>query len=108
MTRHAGGDSSGVEQVPDNINFPKSEIEILKYWKEIDAFQSSLKQSKGDDSLMKMTHQYYTVDESYLLVIIKENRCIHFTMGLHLQLENLIMVIYLLELSRYDSYDSLS
>ena len=39
--------SAGVEAVPDSINFPKTEEEIGKYWKEIDAFQTSLKQSKG-------------------------------------------------------------
>lgn len=30
-----------------NISFPDEEEKILKYWKEIDAFRSSLKQSKG-------------------------------------------------------------
>ena len=65
---------TGVEAVPESISFPKTEEEILKYWKgtwlipfvanplilstniffiyiepkkEIDAFQTSLKQSKG-------------------------------------------------------------
>ena len=38
---------TGVEAVPENIDFPKTEAEILKFWKEIDAFQTSLKQSKG-------------------------------------------------------------
>jgi isoleucyl-tRNA synthetase len=38
---------SGLQAVPENINFPETELEILKLWKEIDAFQSSLKQSKG-------------------------------------------------------------
>lgn len=30
-----------------NISFPGEEEKILKYWKEIDAFRTSLKQSKG-------------------------------------------------------------
>ena len=35
-------------EVPDsNINFPSAEEEILKLWEELDAFQTSLKQSKG-------------------------------------------------------------
>ena len=35
-------------EVPDsNINFPKAEEEVLQLWKELDAFQTSLKQSKG-------------------------------------------------------------
>ena len=35
-------------EVPDsNINFPEAEEEILKLWEELDAFQTSLKQSKG-------------------------------------------------------------
>jgi len=35
-------------EVPDsNINFPKAEEEILKLWEELDAFQTSLKLSKG-------------------------------------------------------------
>ena len=38
---------TGVEAVPENIDFPKTEAKILKFWKEIDAFQTSLKQSKG-------------------------------------------------------------
>ena len=38
---------SGIEAVPEGIDFPKTELETLKYWKEIDAFQTSLKQSKG-------------------------------------------------------------
>lgn len=52
---------TGLEPVPESIDFPKTEEEILKvrfickalfhdifqYWKEIDAFQTSLKQSKG-------------------------------------------------------------
>ncbi|XP_065901118.1 isoleucine--tRNA ligase, cytoplasmic-like isoform X2 [Dysidea avara] len=32
--------------VPDQINFPKEEEKTLKLWKELDAFQTSLKQSK--------------------------------------------------------------
>ncbi|XP_028160047.1 isoleucine--tRNA ligase, cytoplasmic [Ostrinia furnacalis] len=36
-----------VERVPESIDFPKEEEKILKFWKEIDAFQSCLKQSKN-------------------------------------------------------------
>lgn len=32
--------------VPENINFPKEEEKILKLWKELDAFKTSLKQSE--------------------------------------------------------------
>lgn len=42
-----------------NISFPNEEEKILKYWKEIDAFRSSLKQSKGKPRLVK---QMYTAD----------------------------------------------
>jgi len=35
-------------EVPDsNINFPKEEEKVLELWKELDAFATSLKQSKG-------------------------------------------------------------
>lgn len=36
-----------VNRVPENIDFPKEEENILKFWKEIDAFHSCLKQSKN-------------------------------------------------------------
>lgn len=36
-----------VEPVPDQINFPQAEEEILKLWKELDVFQTCLNQSKG-------------------------------------------------------------
>lgn len=39
--------SMKVERVPESIDFPKEEEKILKFWKEIDAFQSCLKQSKN-------------------------------------------------------------
>lgn len=32
--------------VPENINFAKEEENILKLWKDLDAFNTSLKQSK--------------------------------------------------------------
>ncbi|CAG9790865.1 unnamed protein product [Diatraea saccharalis] len=35
------------ERVPENIDFPKEEQKILAFWKEIDAFQNCLKQSKN-------------------------------------------------------------
>ncbi|KAK3103923.1 hypothetical protein FSP39_022930 [Pinctada imbricata] len=34
-------------QVPININFPEEEAKILELWNKIDAFKTSLKQSKG-------------------------------------------------------------
>ncbi|XP_071961257.1 isoleucine--tRNA ligase, cytoplasmic-like [Antedon mediterranea] len=36
-----------VESVPDHINFPKEEEQILELWKKIDAFKNCLKQSKN-------------------------------------------------------------
>lgn len=39
--------SQKVDRVPENIDFPKEEEKILKFWKEIDAFHSSLNQSKN-------------------------------------------------------------
>ncbi|KAL3204488.1 hypothetical protein MRX96_011497 [Rhipicephalus microplus] len=36
-----------MQQVPENINFSAEEENILKIWKEIDAFQTSLKLSKS-------------------------------------------------------------
>ena len=31
----------------DSINFPAEEEKVLQFWKEIDAFQTSVKQSKN-------------------------------------------------------------
>lgn len=36
-----------VQPVPDRLDFPKNEEEILEYWKSINAFQKSLKLAKG-------------------------------------------------------------
>ncbi|XP_039289224.1 isoleucine--tRNA ligase, cytoplasmic [Nilaparvata lugens] len=36
-----------VQPVPENIDFPKEEEKILNLWKDINAFQECLKQSKG-------------------------------------------------------------
>ncbi|XP_071817894.1 isoleucine--tRNA ligase, cytoplasmic-like isoform X3 [Apostichopus japonicus] len=36
-----------VEAVPDHINFPETEEEVLKLWQNLDVFQTCLKQSKG-------------------------------------------------------------
>lgn len=36
-----------VNRVPESIDFPKEEEGILKFWKDIDAFHSCLKQSKN-------------------------------------------------------------
>ncbi|ORY30942.1 isoleucyl-tRNA synthetase [Rhizoclosmatium globosum] len=38
---------SAIPDVPANISFPAEEHRILEFWKEIDAFQTSLKLSKG-------------------------------------------------------------
>jgi len=37
----------GTEVPEANVNFPQSEEEVLKLWEELDAFHTSLKQSKG-------------------------------------------------------------
>ncbi|KAL1492757.1 hypothetical protein ABEB36_010961 [Hypothenemus hampei] len=37
-----------VPRVPETINFPAEEEKILKFWKDIKAFESCLKQSKGN------------------------------------------------------------
>lgn len=34
-------------RVPEVINFPEEEEKILAFWKNIDAFKNTLKQSKG-------------------------------------------------------------
>ena len=36
-----------VEAVPEHINFPAEEEKVLALWKELDAFRTSLKQSKN-------------------------------------------------------------
>ncbi|XP_041980878.1 isoleucine--tRNA ligase, cytoplasmic [Aricia agestis] len=36
-----------INRVPEHIDFPKEEEQVLKFWKEIDAFQNCLKQSKN-------------------------------------------------------------
>ena len=36
-----------VEAVPEKINFPQEEEKVLEFWQQIDAFLTSLKQSKG-------------------------------------------------------------
>jgi isoleucyl-tRNA synthetase len=36
-----------IPRVPETINFPEEEEKIIKYWKDIDVFQTCLKQSKG-------------------------------------------------------------
>ena len=35
-----------LDPVPEHINFPKEEEKILALWKQLDAFKTSLKQSK--------------------------------------------------------------
>lgn len=36
-----------IPRVPESINFAEEEEKIIKYWNQIDAFQTCLKQSKG-------------------------------------------------------------
>ena len=35
------------ESAPESVRFPQVETEVLKYWEQIDAFQTSLKMSEG-------------------------------------------------------------
>jgi isoleucyl-tRNA synthetase len=35
------------QQVPEKISFPLEEEKVQAFWKSIDAFKTSLKQSKG-------------------------------------------------------------
>lgn len=41
-----------VDRIPENIDFPKEEEKVLKFWKDIDAFHSCLKQSKNKPRYM--------------------------------------------------------
>lgn len=38
---------TNIFDLPDMFNFPKNEENILKYWENINAFQTSLKKSEG-------------------------------------------------------------
>lgn len=40
-------DIQQIPRVPETIDFAKEEENVIKVWKEIDAFQTCLKQSKG-------------------------------------------------------------
>ncbi|KAI8607700.1 tRNA synthetases class I-domain-containing protein, partial [Chytriomyces sp. MP71] len=46
-SRLAVSSVGGIPDVPANISFPTEEHRILEFWKEIDAFHTSLKMSKG-------------------------------------------------------------
>ena len=48
--------------VPDQINFPQEEEKILRLWKELDAFQTSLKQSKDRPRLVKTRDSIITIN----------------------------------------------
>ena len=48
--------------VPDQINFPQEEEKTLRLWKELDAFQTSLKQSKDRARLMKTRDSTITIN----------------------------------------------
>jgi isoleucyl-tRNA synthetase len=51
------------QQVPEKISFPLEEEKVQAYWKSIDAFKTSLKQSKGKP---KYVHTYITVNASFI------------------------------------------
>lgn len=53
--------SQKVDRVPENIDFPKEEEKILKFWKEIDAFHTSLNQSKNRPRYGILTYTLYYV-----------------------------------------------
>jgi isoleucyl-tRNA synthetase len=36
-----------LERIPENINFPQEEEKILQFWKDTQAFETCLKQSKN-------------------------------------------------------------
>lgn len=36
-----------LDSVPESVDFAKEEEKIVKFWKDIDAFKTTLKQSKG-------------------------------------------------------------
>jgi isoleucyl-tRNA synthetase len=36
-----------IPEIPTNISFPKEEEKIIQFWKEIDAFKTSVELSKG-------------------------------------------------------------
>lgn len=38
---------SKIESAPEHLNFPQTESSILEYWKEIEAFETSLKLTEG-------------------------------------------------------------
>lgn len=42
-----------LEKVPESIDFPKEEENILRFWKDIDVFHSCLKQSKNKPRLVR-------------------------------------------------------
>lgn len=61
--------SHKVDRVPENIDFPKEEEKILKFWKEIDAFHTSLNQSKNKPRFEILTYTLYC--DKYTLKYIK-------------------------------------
>lgn len=40
-------DKADLQRIPESINFPKEEENILQYWKDEKVFENCLKQSKG-------------------------------------------------------------
>jgi len=47
--------TSMAQPVPEQIDFPKEEEKILQLWKELNAFQTSLLQSKNRPRYLKVT-----------------------------------------------------
>lgn len=43
----SGPHQNGITRIPESINFPKEEENILELWKNIDAFKNCLRRSKG-------------------------------------------------------------
>lgn len=54
-----------VPRVPENINFPAEEEKILKYWKDIKAFETCLKQSKGKPKYVFCIFQHNVIDGNF-------------------------------------------
>ena len=56
--------------VPDQINFPQEEEKTLRLWKELDAFQTSLKQSKDRPRVVKTVQSPLTICSEYCRIAL--------------------------------------
>ena len=63
------------QQVPEKISFPLEEEKVQAFWKSIDAFKTSLKQSKGKP---KYVHTYITVNASFIFRSINIHKLLHY------------------------------